>query len=404
MALRRYRYADLPDTLTTPLLTSDGGRPRYWVSVWITLYAGHLAISSLTKKLHYIEAFYQYVDNTHNAVDSLDVLIANCDINELSKILEAYFVSIANRPKLVHSAQTEWKTILAFIENILSGVGREKSKHVDMSEVYSNTLRLGRLYRQLKVQKTKKNNHLRSLPPEVVGELYTKLDPESENNPFKRPRTVWTVYLVFIIILHQGLRSGELLLLQSNAIKSSFDSRINKYRYWLNVTYTKDRDPRHSKPSIKTTSSVRQIPVSELVAKIIQTYVENYRGCPDHPFLLNSQWNTPLSHESITSYFKKISQNISSEVMKILYERCNKKSLTSHDLRHTCAVARLDQLLNSGDGMDISLQKLRSFFGWSRTSTMPTKYAKAVFEDRMAGIWSDKLDERAAFLRSISRT
>jgi hypothetical protein len=60
-------------------------------------------------------------------------------------------------------------------------------------------------------------------------------------------------------------------------------------------------DSRQKRPSIKTVDSNRQVPVSELTSRIIQTYTDNYRGKPNHPFLLNSQWNTALSHDSVTT-------------------------------------------------------------------------------------------------------
>ena len=51
--------------------------------------------------------------------------------------------------------------------------------------------------------------------------------------------------------------------------------------------------------------------------------------------------------------------------------------------------------------MDVALQKMRSFFGWSRHSDMPQKYAKAVFDDRLASVWNNVFDERVSLLRAI---
>lgn len=82
-------------------------------------------------------------------------------------------------------------------------------------------------------------------------------------------------------------------------------------------------------------------------------------------------------------------------------DRSGKQSVTPHDLRHTCAVVRLNQLLQQGDSMDEALQKLRAFFGWSRESQMPVRYARAVFEDRLSSVWNDALDERVSVLRAI---
>ena len=141
--------------------------------------------------------------------------------------------------------------------------------------------------------------------------------------------------------------------------------------------------------------------MTELTANLLQTYVENYRGKPDHPFLLNTQWETPLSHDSITAYFAKITSNLPASVVKTLEDRTGKTSVEPHDLRHTCAVVRLNQLLSKNVPMDEALQQLRTFFGWAQTSNMPQRYARAVFEDRLSDVWAKVMDERIEILKSI---
>lgn len=210
--------------------------------------------------------------------------------------------------------------------------------------------------------------------------------------------------MAFIILLHQGLRRGELLLLPMDAVKSEFDRKLGRVRYWLNIETNAEResiDKRHNKPSIKTAHSIRQIPVTEFTANLIQTYTENFRGKPDHPFLLNSQWNTPVSHESLTDYFKQISAHLPPPIRDILKNRTTKTSISPHDLRHTCAVVRLSQLIKQGDSMDVALPKLRAFFGWARDSDMPMRYASAEFEDQLAGLWTNVFDDRVSILRAI---
>ena len=113
-------------------------------------------------------------------------------------------------------------------------------------------------------------------------------------------------------MLHQGLRRGEMLLLPANVIKSEYDHKQQRTRHWLSVRESKyaesDPDPRYSRPQIKTVHSRRQVPVSELTATLVQSYAENYRGRPKHSYLLNAQSNRPLSTESLTSAFKRISR------------------------------------------------------------------------------------------------
>ena len=248
---------------------------------------------------------------------------------------------------------------------------------------------------------------IRSLPADVVEALYNLVDPLSTKNPFPRERTRWLVYTCFIILLHQGLRRGELLLLPADAVKSEFDRKSSRERSWINVETNpyedESMDPRHSRPGIKTAPSIRQIPVSGTVADIVQTYVENFRGRPDHAYLVNSQHQLPLSTESLTKMFSKLSSALPSPLIKSLANRTGRSSVTPHDLRHTCAVVRLHQLLRQGDHMDEATQKLRSFFGWSRESMMPLRYARAVFEDRLMEVWTDRFDSQVEIIRSIIR-
>ncbi len=53
--------------------------------------------------------------------------------------------------------------------------------------------------------------------------------------------------------------------------------------------------------------------------------------------------------------------------------------------------------------MPEALQKMRTFFGWSKESGMPVRYARAVFESRLATVWNDSFDDRVALLRAIPK-
>ena len=51
--------------------------------------------------------------------------------------------------------------------------------------------------------------------------------------------------------------------------------------------------------------------------------------------------------------------------------------------------------------MDKAIEKLRVFFGWSKTSEMPRHYARAYFETELAEIWNEHYDAYVETLRSI---
>ncbi len=391
--------------LQSPVLLDSYGLPRYWATIWASISAQDLAPSTESKKLRYIEALYVFSDDLHYS-GYLDDSLTACDLSELGYLLEAYFISLRNRPRLTGSTETQWQTGLAFVRDVVTRVSKNSSDvSGKLAQIQSKLLHLDSLYGQLRIQRPRRPHILRSLPAGVVSYLYEMLDPESPDNPFTRTRTKWTVFIAFVVMLHQGLRRGELLLLPVDVVKSGFDSKRQDERFWLNVQNLESEatDLRYNKPSIKNANSIRQVPVSKLTANLIQTYAENYRGKADHPFLLNTQWDTPLSHESLTAYFTKLSKHIPASVLRLLSDRTGKDSIEPHDLRHTCAVIRLNQLLSDGAPMDEALQRMRVFFGWSRQSDMPQRYAKAVFEDRTANVWARIQDDRIELLKAMPR-
>jgi hypothetical protein len=324
----------------------------------------------------------------------------------LAKILESWFISIRNQSVTTGSDEKRWQTGLSFVTSIVTWLSTSPSHNERLRQIEDRIHRLATLYQQLHVHRSSKTEMLRSLPATTIEWLYLILDPTSRENPFKRDRNRWCVFVTYVLMLHQGLRRGEMLLLTADAVESAYDRKHGRTRHWLNVRENKyngsDQDPRYSRPSIKTAHSIRQVPVSDVTAGLIQTYVENYRGKPSHPFLLNSQFNRPLSTETLSSNFKMISRVLPLSIALELRQRTGKTTIAPQDLRHTCAVVRLHQLLEQGDSMDEALQKLRAFFGWSRTSQMPLRYARAVFEDRLAGVWNDAFDDRIALLRALS--
>jgi integrase len=399
-----YHYLDnpnLPNVLCGPVLIDELGLPRYWATVWATQFCGSLEPSTLARKLRHVESFYVHADGI-NGAGSIDDMLCRLDVHGLWQALESFFIHIRNRP-ITGTSGERWHSVLDFVRNVLL----YRSKGGDINQSFQDLSRqfkfLEMLYNQLQVGKMRRPSVIRSLPANVLEALFELLSPDSSTNPFRNEKSRWRAYVIFKILLTQGLRRGELLLLPSDAVKNSIDKRSGFHRYWMNVTENPYEaiDYRSSKPSTKNDQSYRQIPVNESMSIVIQTYVENYRGTPDHSFLINSQFNMPMSHEALTKLFVKISSNLPTSAITELRNRTGKESVKPHDLRHTCAVVILNKLLESGDTMDEALAKMRAFFGWSETSDMPLRYARAVFEDRLSHVWSQIFDIQVDILRAI---
>jgi hypothetical protein len=73
--------------------------------------------------------------------------------------------------------------------------------------------------------------------------------------------TQWRVYVAFLLLLHQGLRRGEALLLPADFLKS--ERTPSGIKYWLNV---------HTR-----------------TAEALNVYFENYRGRQDRSFFLTGE-------------------------------------------------------------------------------------------------------------------
>lgn len=402
----------LHQALDSPVLLDNTKLPRYWATARAAVSSRDWAPSTESKNLRHIEALYVFADD-HNYQGFLDDTLAQCDFGELGSLLEAYFISLKNRPKLTESAQKQWRTGLSFVRDVVTGLGKNAAAPSGLARIEAQLLQLDASYGQLRIQKPRRPTTYRALPADVVSWLYETLDPESLSNPFKREKTRWRVFTAFIIMLHQGLRRGEMLLLPVDAVKTGIDKKTRSVKRWINVQNleTEDKeagvevqvDTRYNKPSIKTSDSVRQIPVSKFTSDLIQSYSENYRGKPDHPFLFNTQWKTALSHESLTAYFTRLSAQMPASVRKLLHDKNNKASIEPHDLRHTCAVVRLNQMLAEGTSMEVAVQRMRVFFGWSIGSDMPMRYSRAVFEDRNANVWAKIQDDRIELLQAIPK-
>lgn len=407
MPYKSFTKIKLPVSLRKPILVDADGFPRFWLIVWSSLFTNDLKDTTIKVKLSYIEYLYQFTENLKYP-GYLDNILSDINISEIGNLLEAYFIHLRNQEKITEAAEKKWDTCYKFVKDITNYLNKNNFGSNIFESISGKLHHLGYLYDQLRINKTKQPEVLRSLPSEVVGCLYEMLDPThiSQLNPFNRNLSRWNTFLSFVCMLHMGLRRGEMLLLPVNAVNSSYDTNQKRIRYWINVQSLDDDDyldTRHNKPGIKTVDSVRQIPISELTANLIQIYTDNYRGKPPHPFLFNSQKNSALSNESITNYYRKISENLPKNILTTLKNRTGKTSVSPHDLRHTCAVVRLSQLLANGDTVELAMPKMRTFFGWSKNSNMPSKYAKAVFEDQMSSVWSNVFDDRVDILRNLPK-
>src|SRR5690606_41638544 len=92
-----------------------------------------------------------------------------------------------------------------------------------------------RLYSQISPVRPKPPAAIRALSATVVEDLYEIFSPTSSRNPFRTQALKWRNYLIFLLMLHLGLRRGEIAILPADAIKSDFQIATGAERFWLNV-------------------------------------------------------------------------------------------------------------------------------------------------------------------------
>lgn len=375
--------------------------PRYWATVWAIFHADSLAPSTRKRKLSDIEALYEHAEH---ADVCLDDLIARLDLNAIGHVLEAFFVGLKNIPAPSSQALRRWNTAFHFVRDVCERIARSPHAARRMAEVREKIATLDRLYMGLRPQRRRSISQVRALPKDVVRELLDVAKPGSPSNPFESETTQWRMYCLLVLLLFQGLRRAEALVLRASSIEAHRDSETGEHRWLLRIHLNEpDADPRAQVPSIKTADSVRMIPVTSTTANVIQTYIENYRGKANHSYLMSSARQQPLSIEGVNKAFRRLSEALSMESRHSLKTATGTDVVTPHALRHTCAVLRMKQMLTRGQSPEQAMSHLRSFFGWAKTSLMPLHYAKAALDERLNETWNDALDERLEFLRGLPK-
>lgn len=404
MARIRLRDPCIPPALSGWLLVDDRGLPRYWATVWSSLDGAALQESTLSAHLSAIEQLYQSV-TLQLGEDCLDWLITHLDFDRLERCLEGFFVSLSNRSAQNGSDNSgDWRSAISFVKSCTDRLARSGKFKMPLDDVHARLLRLERLHATLNLPRRRRPDTVRALPAAVVEDLYELISPDSPRNPFRTESLRWRNFALVLLMLHQGLRRGEALVLAADALKSGSLFNATAVRRWLDVIENPYElsDPRADDPALKNANAIRQIPVAEPIASVVETYVMNFRGKPQHSFLFSSQEGTPLSKRSVNEILAVLSEHLSIDTKRELSERRKTDRIHPHALRHTCAVVRLKHLIDAGIEMDLALQKLRVFFGWSRTSQMPHHYARAYFEDRLATVWRDSFDLYVDALRKLS--
>ena len=392
------RHHDVP-SLSGPLLVNANQQPRFWATVWAEILLGSVEEKTRASHLDAVEGLYRSVADIGE--DKLDSMIQALDFKALDAALGGFLARLRNESVIRGVARDgTWKSARRFIDDIMSHLGRDSAHQ--MAEIKTHLLHLERLYGQISLTSSGSPAAIRALPSIVVEELHELFNPTSVRNPFRTDAQRWRNFLIFLILLHLGLRRGELLILPLDAVKDETDVLTGEVRSWIDVEETpyEDQDTRSSRPHIKTECSRRQLPVSRELVNLVDIYASNYRRRCRHPFLLNSQKGKALAPQTLAEIFVIIFEKLSEHSKKALLNH-GKTGISPHDLRHTAATVRLAKYRSRGLDLDTAMERMRVFFGWAPESPMPKHYARAYFEPSLAQAWNETFDSYVDALRGL---
>jgi integrase len=309
--------------------------PRFWPAVWALFHGAGLAPSTLKQKLGHIEALYEHTESLGSDLDSS---LAALDFDRLGTALEAFFVTLRNVQKPTPTALNRWNTAFHFIRHMSQRLEKNPAFGHRMAEIQERMALLDQLYLGLRPYRKRYGARPRAIPRTVLIEMLDAVQPGSSTNPFKSDATQWRAFVLFNLLLLQGLRRGETLLLKADFLISERDPRSGDWKWRLRVQENKSEvDPRAQRPAIKTAESVRLIPVAAQTAKSFQIYLEGYRGKVDHSYFLSSVRGLPLSLEGVNKTLKRLSDALSPHARTQLFEITGVKVIQPHALRRSRA-------------------------------------------------------------------
>jgi integrase len=371
-----------------PICVNQAEIPRFWATIWSDVFKASLEISTRRKHMAALDRLYSAVYR-QRGTDCLDTLLADANVDAIEECLVGFLAELRNEAVIDRvDRSSTWASAVLFITDMLRHAGNSYGARTADMEV--RLLRLDALYGQLQPVSKRPPPPIRALPASVIEDLYEIFRPDSPRNPFKAEWIRWRNLLIFMLLLRLGLRRSEAALLLTRSFKEDFDPVAGKKVHWLDVEQTDEFDPRYEKPSLKTASSRRQLPIQQEIVVLFQN-VGNHPHNSSYPHLLISQKRKPLSLRSISEIFEVATTALSDQAIKSL-EKQGLQGVSCHDLRHSSAVVRMRRYQDNGDELDLAVEKLRDFFGWTRESEMPRLYAKAYFETSLAEVWDENFD------------
>lgn len=378
----------IPPALVGPRCTDPDGFPRYAATIWLDFLHAHQAVATREKHALSIGRLYRDAEAMNPSVD-LDSALMTANILDLERVLSSALIG----HQAHGSDDKRWAVQKRFVFGFLATVIGAESP-----DLTRELKRLERTYAQLRSGSMPRNIPVRSVPADVLEDLFEVIRPDSFRNPFRTEVARLRNFIIFLLLFQLGLRLGEMLLLTPDSFSNEFDFRTGTQVYWVTVEASAQHDIRARAPRLKNGWASRQLPLSKELVSAIDIYVSQCRGNPPHAFLLSSQEGRPLSRQSVDLVFAQAKKRLSKDALQSLHVKAG-GGMSPHSLRHTAAVVRFQRFADSGMSHDEMVRRMRPFFGWAPGSEMPFHYARAFFDPRYAKMWDETFDDALSALR-----
>lgn len=201
--------------------------------------------------------------------------------------------------------------------------------------------------------------------------------PGADGNPFDSPATQIRNQLMILMLMHLGIRGGELLNLRIKDIDWSNNQIVIARRA------DEKSDPRLDQPLVKTLD--RRLPMKETLVKAIHGYVVDHRkkvpGARKNDYLF-------VTHKSGITQGQPISRSAYMKVINLIAGASPElANLTGHDLRHTWnhefseAMDRIQREGNVSPERQKEQEDMRAYLqGWKKGSKTGDIYNKRFIE------------------------
>ena len=375
------------------LVNKQNGLPLYYPNLFLITQVRNRSLSSSTMEstLASLKVFIAFTE--FNGIDlqkrflrrlflqpyEMDAIRDYChydfshDDHSVSLDHQKQSLNKLNHRKKIKNRQTG----LANTYNRLTHIA-QYSKWLAESLLSTNTdkdvaLEIEKMYLGLKSRRPPKKHRNqveieKGLSKDQIDILLEVVRPGSARNPFDDPAIQVRNYVLILILLHLGIRGGELLNIRISDINFPSNQIVIARRA------DEKNDPRINQPLVKTLD--RRLPIKPTLVKELYDYILKYRrnvpGAVKHQYLL-------VTHKAGSTQGQPMSRSAYVKLINIISCAAPELStLTGHALRHTWndSFSRLmDEMDNPPSAADQEMQ--RSYLqGWKQGSGSAATYNK----------------------------